>query len=199
VYELSLRDSIPTFGVPVLGPVRIVVPGRAPVEVDFAAPHVIQLHPDARVLGLEFSPVAERSHMAEGLQVNGVDLTRVDRVDAPGGAGTLIREVSTIRSGRVTYPWTRGKEQALGPGEQLLAGGVEGQIGQLALSGDHLGLKLRARVNRLSAVSGPTRRNLMPSVLESIVGGRVFWLLGAAVLYIAGVGAVVVRRLRRRQ
>jgi hypothetical protein len=162
--------------------------------VDFTVPGVIRLSAERGTVGLEFRPAAgARRVLAVGLPADGLDLTRVDRFES--AAGTELREVSTIRAGRLAVGG--GSAHALASGEELRAAGVRGVVARLELADNRLELAVRGRVDRLAAGSGAVRRNLMPSLLGWLLANHGLWLAVAAALYAGTVALVLTGRWRR--
>ena len=189
-YALALGDSVPDLTVAVLGRVKVVVPDSINQAVDFATPAVVRLHAERGTVGLEFRPaVGTRTLLADKLPADGLDLIRVDRFESP--TGTEHRERSTIMQGQLALDG--GSPRPIGPGDELRAGGVRGQITRLELAGDYLELAVRGRADHLTTGSGPTRRDLMPSLLSSLMARHGLWLVIAALLYAAGAGALFLK------
>jgi hypothetical protein len=189
-YELTLGDSVPDLTVAALGPVKVVVPDSINQPVDFAAPTVVRLRAERGTVGLEFKPAAgARTLLADKLPADGLDLIRVDRFESP--MGTEHREVSTIMEGRLALDG--GSTRPIGPGDELRAGGVRGQITRLELAGDHVELAVRGHADRLTTGSGTARRDLMPSLLSSLLTRHGLWLAVAALVYAVGAGALLLK------
>jgi hypothetical protein len=192
-YQLTLGDSVPDLSVSVLGRLKVVVPDSINRDVQFTTPAFVRLHAEQGTVGLEFRPAAgARMLVAEQLPADGLDLIRVDRFESP--TGTEHRERSTIMQGQLALDG--GTARPVGPGDQLRAGGVRGQITRLELAGDYLELAVRGRADHLTTGSGAARRNLMPSLLSSLMARHGLWLAGAALLYAAGASALLLAARR---
>jgi hypothetical protein len=184
---------VPDLSVSVLGRLKVVVPDSINRDVQFTTPAFVRLHAEQGTVGLEFRPAAgARMLVAEQLPADGLDLIRVDRFESP--TGTEHRERSTIMQGQLALDG--GTARPVGPGDQLRAGGVRGQITRLELAGDYLELAVRGRADHLTTGSGAARRNLMPSLLSSLMARHGLWLAGAALLYAAGASALLLAARR---
>jgi hypothetical protein len=179
-YVLKL-DSIRDLTVPTSGPVRVLVPGALDERVDFQESGAVWLRSRGRLVRLEFTPAeGTRNPFIEGLPAHGLNLVRIDPYVT--GDRTEMRQVSTIRSGRIKVAgaWERPLER----GEFLHTAGVSGQITRLDLAGDHLRLDLTAHVDTLSTGPDTARSSLMPTRLGWVASKYGWWVTGAMGLYL---------------
>jgi hypothetical protein len=194
-YELSLSDSIPEVAVGVVGPVRVTLPGTLNQRVNFAAPAVIRLHPGPGVLGLDFRPIdSTPTQFGDRIRTSALELIRIDRYESP--QGTMIREVSTIRSG-VLLVNEMGSRRELESEEEIRLGGLSQGLARLELGGDHVGVSARARVEGLTSGAANARRDLKPSVLSWILARHSWPLAGGATLYLTVLLLLLTRSKRR--
>jgi len=180
-YRISLRGTTAELSVTVDGHLRVAVPDRLQAELEFSRPRPVGLQPGSGIVDIEFVLAGPPPDLVTQLPVSGLDLFRIEEHE--GSTGTLVRQVSTIRSGSLYMQSIRGDPRQLRPGEGISFASSIGEIRRLGLAEDHLQLNFIGSVRGLKSGSGAVRRSLMPSLLEWMQARKPLTLLWATTLY----------------
>lgn len=196
-YRLSFRGGTSALSVSLDGPVDIVVPGARSGRLDFPVPRQLALRTGPEVVDLEFTITpGSRTVFSTQLPAENLHLFRIDEYTGPGG-GTVVRQVSTVRSGTLYMESIDGRALHLRPGEGIRFGRSSGEIRQLELAEDHLVTKFHGRVRDMTSGSGEVRRSMMPSLLEWLRARQGLALLWGTTAYVFGLAAAALRWWRR--
>jgi hypothetical protein len=194
-YRLSFRGATAELDVTVDGDLRVTVPDSLGTQLEFTRPRPVALQTGADMVDIEFVPTVFPTAFVEQLPASNLHLFRIEEHE--GASGTLVRQVSTIRSGSLFMESIRGEARPLRPGEGISFKTSAGEIRQLTLAEDHLLLSFNGRVQGLESGSGAVRHSLMPSLLEWLQARKPLTLLWAATLYMFTLVFGVLRWWRR--
>ena len=119
------------------------------------------------------------------LQATGLSFSRVDQSLDP--VNTILRRVSSIKSGTLYLESLGGQERAVRDGESLEFDESSGIIRSLRLTDAGLVLRFRGTVSGMRTGWGDAQRTLMPSLLEWLKAQHGLSLLWGAALYVLGI------------
>jgi hypothetical protein len=167
-YELFLTNAGSALAASVDGPVRVVIGERMNEIVDFPVPRQVRLVPGPGLVKLDFT-MADTSRLALSYQlpIRQLQLSRIDeftQTDEP-----VVRSISTIYSGTLYLESIDGEARPLRTGEGIQFKTSAGEIRQLELGGEHIGLQFVGQVGGMTAGSGSVKRSLMPTAYEWLV------------------------------
>ena len=181
------------------GAVEIVVPPNLNAPLRFASPQHITFTTDTAEVRLDLT-LAGRDGQAEPLRVplsvERLRLYRIDRFEGP--EQTVVREVSTVRSGKIYFESINGEERMVRSGEELRFDAASGEVSEWRLDSAGIGLRFRGTVRGMRTGVGPAQRSLMPTMLEWLRARHGLGLLWATTAYVVGV-FVTVRGWWKRQ
>jgi hypothetical protein len=184
-YHLSLRGQSPDLRVDVHGRVRVGFAGAPPEEMDVASPRPIVLRTRGEEVDLEIA-FADPPPPILIAQLGVRDLSFVSVQELQSPERSLVRTLSTVRSGVLYIESLNGQSYTLRPGERLRFGASHGEIRRLHLGDDHLGLRFHGWVRDMTSGSTESRRSLMPTLLEWLRARHGLGLLWATTLYVSG-------------
>jgi hypothetical protein len=172
----------------------VAVAGEGVQQLDVASPQPAVFRPAPGEADLDLALAGpERNLFALPLRADSLSLIQVDQ--AGDEARSIIRRTSAILSGALYFESLDGQERKLRHGEMLELSGARGEITELRVGPDHLGLRYRGRVEGLSIGAGESRRSLMPTWLEWLKARRGAWLLWGTAVYLFGLGMGFLRWL----
>jgi hypothetical protein len=184
-YRLSLEGANTEISVGVNGPVRLGFSHRGAERRDFIAPDGVLLKSGGNEVDLDLVLLdPAKSQFSSQLLAKGLSFLHIDEFRDPNN--TVVRRVSTIILGNLTFESLNGLEQNLHPGEMIQFEYSRGEIRTLRLQEDKIDLKFHGRVRGMSIGSDESRRSLMPTWLDwlrarhslSLLWGTAFYLFG---------------------
>ena len=191
-YRLSLRGPDLLLRAEVSGVVNVGTAGAAAEPLDFGAPKAILLRPGSGGVDIDVTLIeSPRAPFSPQLRAEGVSLFRIEQFS--DAERTLVRPLSTIRSGTLYLESLNGQERRLRPGEGLRFGWSHGEIRTLELRDGGVGLRFHGRVRDMTSGSGDTRRSLMPTYLEWLQARHGLSLLWGTTLYVFGLVMAALR------
>lgn len=194
-YRLSFSGASTDLGVTVDGALHVIVPDTLGARLEFTRPRLLALKTRPDIVDIEFIPAVSPTEFVEQLPVSNLHLFRIEEHER--ASGTLVRQLSTIRSGTLSMESIRGEPRLLRAGQGISFEASAGEIRRLTLAEDHLLLNFNGRVQGLKSGSGIVRRSLMPSLLEWMQARKPLTLLWAATLYMFTLVFGVMRWWRR--
>jgi hypothetical protein len=191
-YRLSTNATNLPLQAAVHGPVSVSLAGAPTRTLDFAAPKSVLLRGGSEEVTLDLTfPSLPQSPLSPQLEVRDISFSRVDQfLDLNQ---TLIKRLSTILSGTLSFESLNSQELHLRPGEELRFEHSQGEIRSLESGADHIGLKYWGRVRGMTAGTGEGHRSIMPTYLEWLEARHGLSLLWAASLYLFGLVAAALR------
>jgi hypothetical protein len=192
--RLSLERAGTEVQATVYGPIEVAVAGEGGRRLEVASPQPALFRPTPREADLDLRLASSGSGVfAVPLRVDSLSFIQVEQ--AGDEARSIVRRTSTIVSGALYLESLNGQERMLRAGEMLELSGARGEITELKIEPDHLGLRYQGRVTGLSIAAGDSRRSLMPTWLEWLKARRGVWLLWGTALYLFGLAMGVLRWL----
>jgi hypothetical protein len=174
------------------GSVSIGMSNAPARTLDFAIPKTVLLRGGPKEVSIDLTfDSLPKSPLAPLLQVRDISLSRIDQfVDSNQ---SLVRRLSTITSGTLSFESLNGQELRLRPGEDLQFKQSQGEIRSLELGVGQIGLKFHGRVQGMAEGVGEGHRSIMPTYLEWLKARHGLSLLWAASLYLFGLVAGALR------
>ena len=118
----------------------------------------------------------------------------LSRVDEYGQAGDrVVRQVSTVLSGKLWFPSLDGSEYELRAHEALAFEGLRGEIRSIVLRDGGIDLQFQGQVEGMRSGSYTDGRSLMPTYLEWLRASHGLGLLWGSTLYLFGMGLTALR------
>ena len=195
-YRFSLQKK--PFNLPVQadGFVKMILPPHQPEVLNFASPGLIHLQSGRDGLDLDINFLSSSERIFPGsIEVDSISLLRID--ENFDNESPIVRTVSTILSGTMSFESLGGKKQSIPPGKQVRFKNSNGTMTGLELFGDHLALTFVGSVSGMTIGDNDNSHiNIMPSYFESLRSRLGLPLLSAIVLLIFGL-VIGVPRLRR--
>jgi len=174
------------------GPLMLRIPGSAPTRLDLPSPRPIILRTGAEEAELDLSfPSTPSTPFSPQIDVRDLLLSRIEQFI--GTDQTLIQRLSTIRSGSLLLESLNGEEHKLRPGEELRFEESHGEILQMRLEDNQIGLRYHGRVRGMTTGFGEGLRSLMPTYLEWMRARHGLSLLWGSALYTFGLFAGFLR------
>lgn len=191
-YRLSANAPNLAFEAAVYGPVAISLAGSPSRTVDLTSPKPVLLKggPTDVSLDLTFSALPQ-SPLSPQLDVRGIAFSRVDQFLESNQ--TIVKRLSTILSGTLSFESLNGDELRLRPGEDVRFEKSEGEIRSLECAAKHIDLKFHGRVRGMTAGTGEGRRSIMPTYLEWLKARHGLTLLWGSGVYLFGIAAAALR------
>ena len=191
-YRLSMNATNLLLHAAVYGPVDVGLAGSPARALDFATPKQVTFRGGSEEVNLDLSfRTILRSPIAPQLQVRDIAFSRVDQFLDSEQA--LVKRLSTILSGTLSFESLGGQELRLRPGEGLQFEHSQGEIRSLEFATDHVRLKFHARVRGMKTGTGEGQRSIMPTYLEWLKARHGLSLLWVTSLYIFGLVAGTLR------
>jgi hypothetical protein len=191
-YQLSTNATNLIFQAAAYGPVRISLPGSPARAIDFATPKPVLMRGGSEEVSLDLTfPTLPQSPLSPQLEVRDIAFSRVDQFLEANQ--TLVKRLSTILSGTLSFESLNGQELRLRPGEELQVEHSQGEIRSLELAANHIDFKFHGRVSGMAAGTGEGHRSIMPTYLEWLKARHGLSLLWATSLYIFGLVAAALR------
>lgn len=191
-YQLSTSAAHLTLQATAYGPVSVSLSGSPARALDFATPKAVLLRSGFEEASLDLTfPALPESPFSPQLQIRDVGFSSVDQFLESDQ--TLVKRLSTILSGTLSFESLNGQEFRLPPAEELQFGRSQGEIRSLELAANHIELKFRGRVSGMTTGSGEGHRSIMPTYLEWLKARHGLSLLWAASLYFFGLIAGALR------
>lgn len=191
-YTLSIRAPAVAMRVDVSGAVDLALAGSPQRQVDFRSPRPILLRGGQDDVDLDMTfPAATPSPFSSQLAVRDLALFRIDEFTE--GNRNLVRRVSTILSGTLFLESLDGEAHHLRPGEALQFEKSDGEMRELQLADNRIGLRYHGQVQGMTTGSGEGRHSLMPTYLEWLRARHGLSLLWGAALYVFGLAAGALR------
>jgi hypothetical protein len=185
-YRFSLEGDDLELQIGVQGPVEIGLAGAPLVAHDYATPRSIQLRSAVDPVDLDLIfPEALQPVFLPQLVVTGLTFSRID--EFADLERTLVRRISTIRSGTLYLEELNGRAVPLRAGEALRFDEVRGHMRILQLHENHITLQFRGRVRGMRTGWDEVRRSLMPTYLEWLKERHGLILLWGTTLYLFGI------------
>ncbi len=149
----------------VKGRIHLAPSGAPAAEYQFSIPGMIQLFPASNQLTLDLTlPEQTATEFLPNLPAKQLHFVRFDQF--MGTTDTLIREVSTILSGKLYLTELNNKEYALRTSERLQFATSFGSTRSLALQDDEIHLQFHGTASGMTTGWEENRQNLMPNWLE---------------------------------
>jgi hypothetical protein len=191
-YRLSLRNPQTFIQVDVVGPIQIAIPGMEPRVQHFASPRAIRLEPSEGITDvvMEFLDAA-RPGLTPQVPIQGLSFSRINEFADRGIS--IVRRLSTIRSGTLYWESLTGQQRQLRAGEALRFEEVAGEMRSAAVEDGHLALSFHGRVRGMQTGSEDSPRTLMPTWLEWLRAQHGLELFWGTTGYLFGVALAVVR------
>jgi hypothetical protein len=191
-YQLSTNATNLIFQAAAYGPIRISLPGSPARAIDFATPKTVLMRGGSEEVSLDLTfPTLPQSPLSPQLEVRDIAFSRVDQFLEANQ--TLVKRLSTILSGTLSFESLNGQELRLRPGEELQVEHSQGEIRSLELAANHIDFKFHGRVSGMAAGTGEGHRSIMPTYLEWLKARHGLSLLWATSLYIFGLVAAALR------
>jgi hypothetical protein len=195
----SAREFVLSFRAPGLnlradgyGSLILGMPGAHPRQLDLAIPKAVLFRTSGQDVDFALAfPSTPVTPFSPQLSVHGLSLSRIDQfIDADQ---SLVRRISTILSGTLLLESLNGEERKLRPGEELRFEESHGEIRQLRLEDNQIGVRYHGRVRGMTTGSGEGHRSLMPTYLEWMRARHGVSLLWGTTLYLFGLIAGALR------
>ena len=191
-YGLSIKAASVAMRVDVSGAVDLALAGSAPRHVEFRSPRPILLRGGQDDVDLDMTfPAATPSPFSPQLAVRDLALFRIDEFSE--GNRSLVRRVSTVLSGTLFLESLNGEALHMRSGEALQFEKSDGEMRELRLEDNRIGLRYHGRVRGMTTGSGEGSRSLMPTYLEWLRARHGLSLLWGAALYLFGLVAGALR------
>lgn len=159
-----------------------------------SSPRPLLLYADGETVDLDLRPdKPDRSMFEDQLQATGLSFSRVDQSLDP--ANTILRKVSSIKSGTLYLESLGGQQRPVRDGEALEFDESSGIIRSLRLTDAGLVLRFRGTVSGMRTGWGDAQRSLMPSLLEWLKAQHGLSLLWGAALYVLGISVSLMKWL----
>jgi hypothetical protein len=159
-----------------------------------SSPRPLLLYADGETVDLDLRPdKPDRSMFEDQLQATGLSFSRVDQSLDP--VNTILRRVSSIKSGTLYLESLGGQERQVRDGELLEFDESSGIIRSLRLTDAGLVLRFRGTVSGMRTGWGDAQRSLMPSLLEWLKAQHGLSLLWGAALYVLGISVSLMKWL----
>ena len=174
------------------GSVSVGTSQSPPDERIYATPRLVSMFAAGDEIVMDLGlPVTGRNAFAPVIDVNGLSASRINQhVDA---TGSVVRRVSTIRSGTVYLTSLDDRERKLRTGEVLVLSGVHGEIASLGFTDAGVAVHFRGRVRGMTVGWGEHPRSLMPTWLEWFLAQHGLTLLWGSAIYFLGVMTTLMR------
>ena len=192
-YRLTLHEPGVPIDVGVFGPVTVAIAGLGSAVIDFTIPQGLALDPVAGSvdLDLDFRNV-ERTAMAPQIPVSRLEFWRLDEFG--DRRLSVVRTLSTVRSGTIHFEELDGASRTLRAGEILRLPTIEeGWLRTVRLLDEGVSLAFHGQVRGLSTGADARARSLMPTWLDWLRAQHGLSLLWGTTLYVAGVAAALLR------
>jgi hypothetical protein len=194
--EVSLLPPKATANLPLQatanGPITIAVPGSPSITVDLASPKPVLLHAGPTDVGLDLTfPTLPQSALSPQLHVRSIAFWRTDQFLESNQ--TVVRRLSTVLSGTLTFESLNGEEVRLRPGEELDFQQSEGEVRSAECAAKHIDLKFYGRVRGITVGSGEGVHSIMPTYLEWLKARHGLTLLWGSGVYLFGIAAAALR------
>ncbi len=184
-YALSIHAPGAAMRADVNGTVNLALAGLAPWDVEFRSPRPIVLRAGANDVDLSVTfPAPTPSPFSPQLSIRDLSLFRIDEFSE--GDRSLVHRTSTVLSGMLFLESINGEERHIRPGEALQFEKSDGEIRELRLNDNGIGLRYRGRVRGMMTGSGEGLRSLMPTYLEWLRARHGLSLLWGTALYSFG-------------
>jgi hypothetical protein len=191
-YALSIKAPAVAMRVDVNGAVDLAMAGSPSRQVEFRSPRPILLRAGPNDVDLDVTfPAAAPSPFSPQLAVKDLALFRIDEFTESNRS--LVRRVSTVLSGTLFLESLNSEELHIRPGEALQFEKSDGEMRELRLEDNRIGLRYHGRVQGMTTGSGEGRRSLMPTYLEWLRARHGLSLLWGASLYLFGLVAGALR------
>lgn len=173
--ELSLRGTVDLEGDQI-----------AAERIDFGrSPKRAVLVPGGGEIELFVTPADPRRN-AVAPQLGAAELALFRIEESVGTGRSIVRRVSTVRSGALYLESLDGRRIDLRPGEGLRFERSRGLIRTLELADGEVGLRFNGEVGGMTTGSGERRRSLMPTWLDWLRAHHGLGMLWGAALYLFG-------------
>lgn len=194
-FRLSLKGTSLELRADVNGKVQVGIPGRGAELFNFITPQAVHLRSSSDEVDLDLTFLDHaKGGFSSQLSANDLSLFRIDEfLDTQH---TVVRRVSTILSGTLTFESLNGQERKLRPGEAIHFDQAQGEIRSLHLQDDYIALKFHGHVRGMSVGLGENRRSLMPTWLEWLRARHGLSLLWGTAIYLFGLIVGALRWLR---
>lgn len=194
--EVSLLPPKATANLPlqatVNGPITIAVPGSRSITVDLASPKPVLLHGRPNDVGLDLTfPTLPQSALSAQLDVRSIAFSRTDQFLESNK--TVVRRLSTVLSGILTFESLNGEQVRLRPGEELHFQQSEGEVRSAECAAKHIDLKFCGRVRGITVGTGEGVHSIMPTYLEWLKARHGLTLLWGSGVYLFGIAAAALR------
>ncbi len=191
-YRLSITAPNLVLTPAAFGPVNISVPGSPSRALDFTIPKPILLRGGPADVGLDLTFAAlPQTPISPQLKVRQVSFSRIDQFLQPDQ--TIVKRLSTILSGTLSFESLNGEELRLRPGEELRFEQSEGEIRSVALAANHIDFTFHGRVRGMTAGTGEGHRSIMPTYLDWLKARHGLSLLWGTAFYLFGIAAAALR------
>lgn len=182
--QMSSKAAGAVIHVTVDGCVRVGSASGAPWPANGARTLAVRLGTDEVDLDLEVAPGA-RVAFEPFVRANDVTFTRVDRVARDNV--TLVRYVSTIKSGTLYYQSLDGEERKLRFAEPIRFARSDGELRSIEVDQVQIAIRFHGDVSAMASGTEKHARSLMPTYLEWLKANHSLSLLWATALYAFGV------------
>ena len=185
-YRLSLQGKAFTVPVQADGVIKIILPPHRPEIVNLAGPGIIYLQSGKDGLDLDIDLLSSSEKIFPApIEVDSISLLRID--ENFDNEVPIVRTVSTVLSGTITFESHGGKKLSIPPGKQVRFKSSPGTISTLEQFEDHLSLTFVGNVSGMTTGdNNNTHINIMPTYLDSLKSRLGLPLLMLIVLLILG-------------
>jgi hypothetical protein len=191
-FQLSTSAAHLSFQATADGPVIIGTSNSPPRPFDFKFPQSVSMHGGPQEVSLDLTfPSLPRPPLTSQLKVRDLFFSHIDQFEDSNHI--LVRRLSTIISGSLSFESLNGEELRLRTGEELQFERSEGELRSLDLGVNQVGFKFHGRVQGMFTGVGEGRRSIMPTWLETLKARHGLSLLWGASLYLFGLLVVVLR------
>ena len=191
-HRVGLRGAGVFVPVTLQGSVSVGTSQSPADERTYASPRLVSMFAAGDEIVMDLGlPDTGRDAFAPVIDVNRLSASRINQhVDA---TGSVVRRVSTIRSGTVYLTSLDDRERKLRTGEVLVLSGVHGEIASLNFTDAGVAVHFRGRVRGMTVGWGEHPRSLMPTWLEWFLAQHGLTLFWGSAIYFLGVMTTLMR------
>ena len=189
-YRFSLQGQELNVPVQLNGFVKIALPPHAPEVLNFTSPGLIQLQSGEEGLDIDLNFLSQSNNIFPGMiDIDSISLLRID--ENFDTETSIIRTVSTIKSGTLYFESLGGKKQPIPSGQQIQFKKSRGKISKLELSDNHIAFTFVGHVSGMTTGDNNDRTSLMPTYLEWLQARVGLALMLIFVLVIFGIPFII--------
>jgi hypothetical protein len=169
----------------VSGTIQVGWYGAPAQQIDFLRPTSLLLRLGTNEVDIDLTfTEATPGMLSRQLSTENLSFLRIEQFSE--GGSMVVRQASTVLSGKVYFESLNGRERPLRSAEVLYLNTSKGQIRTLSLHDNHISLRFHGRVGGMTSGLGESQRSLMPTYLEYLQARHGLSLLWGTTLYLFG-------------